>query len=86
MESLQKNRQILYSWNWFYSNSKSNLMNSRYDDKSYVGNGFGLAIYTSLRFREDKIKSLKLNKEIEQNQLELDKYYNYKKSKNDEKF
>lgn len=29
-EELQKKRQILYSWSFFYSNSKNELLNTRY--------------------------------------------------------
>jgi len=78
-EELQKKRQILYSWSWFYSNSKNNLMYSRYDDKSYINEGFnnkyGKAIYNSLRFKEDKAKCIKLNNEIEDNQVKLNRFF-----------
>ena len=36
-EELQKKRQILCSWSWFYSNSKANLIATRYHSMQVVG-------------------------------------------------
>ena len=36
-EELQKKRQELCSWSWFYSNSRNNLIASRYHSMQVVG-------------------------------------------------
>lgn len=35
-EELQKKRQILCSWSWFYSNSKNNLIATRYHSMQVI--------------------------------------------------
>ena len=83
-ERLLKEKQILYSWNWFYLNSSNNLYATRYKkvettdnnnnkvmDDVYVRDkwhhGYGQAISSSVRFREDRRSSIGLNLPIKKN-------------------
>ena len=98
--ALQKNRQVLNSWNWFYQNSDGNLAVSRYIKVSrtivdretgkqkpikvypYVSdmwnNHYGNSIEYSQSFTEDREKSRQCVKEMQDNQIELDRFYQNK--------
>lgn len=97
---LQKIRQELNSWNWFYQNSENNLAVSRYTKVNrtivdrdtgkskpirvypYVSdmwnNHYGNSIEYSQSFTEDREKSRQCIKEMQENQIELDKFYKNK--------
>jgi len=80
---LSKRRQELYSWNWFYMNSKESLYATRYHqievmkdgekfiDGVYINDNlnshYGKAIYYSQRYKDDRDKIAKVNLEIEKN-------------------
>lgn len=88
---LQKQRQILSSWNSFYSNDSISLAAPRYLKISKIKNDseikvypyvednsnkhYGSTIQYSNRYKEDRDKVLKLSKELYDNQLLLNKYY-----------
>lgn len=80
---LQKERQNLYSWNWFYMNSKENLFATRYHKSNIIKNNeemsvdvyvndslnsnYGKVVSYSQRAKEDREKVAKLNIEIQEN-------------------
>ncbi len=79
---LKKANQILYSWNWFYTNNNEQLMASRYpkntiqrrnSDGSYRSIVTMPYIEYSLRYKEDREKAKQCWSLINQNQIEINK-------------
>lgn len=53
-----KEKQILFSWLWFYGNDLSNLQYSRYPKSDY--NCFIMNTKYSARYKEDQLKAKKV--------------------------